>query len=228
MTVLTPRVVKDDKHWLDPPWWWKKYRPMRWIAIAIIVFGLFTIFWKGAELVMVPSPHAETARYLKVEKNGVKLAGLFKSYSSVDQVTTQLDKDNLASLRNRNHRPPSDRYPPRDLDTLTVAPYTHLGSEGTLTLEFFNDRLYEAHFQPKDAGGYAEALHKVDGRLKRDRIGKAEYKDGALRVASNVDLAKSDVGISLGTKPYVIWQDTRLIQLREEWDAAYGSIPVQR
>ena len=227
MTIRTPRVIKDEKHWLDPPDWWKKFKPLRWAVIVLIAGAVGSAFWGGARLVFTPSEHPETAKYLATAKSGIKLLdGDFISYSGVEAVAAQVEKKGKTWTQEKNHRPLSDRYPPRDLDTLRVSDYQHLGQDGDLTLEFLNGSLYEAYFAPKDAEAYAKTLARNEPRLRRDKIGKAEFSDGNLRVATNVELARSTVGVSLGTKAYAIWQDLRLVKLREEWDAAYGSIPV--
>jgi len=102
----------------------------------------------------------------------------------------------------------------------------HLGSDGQLTFEFFNDRLMEIDFRPDDPAAYAPRLHAAVPGLKRDRVGQAELIDGDRRVWSNVDLARSRVGGSLRTDALVIWQDLRLIAQRNDWDERFGSIPV--
>lgn len=227
MTIRTPRVVKDEKHWLDPPDWWKKFKPLRWATILLIAGAVGSAFWGGARLVFTPSLHPETEKYLAAAQKGIKLLdGDFSSYSQVDGVTAAVEKKGKTWTQEKNYRPVSERYPPRNLDTLRVSGYEHLKLEGDLTLEFMNGFLYEAYFAPKDAEAYAKALAKNEPRLRRDKIGKADFTDGSLRVATNVELARSTVGVSLGTKAYAIWQDLRLVKLREEWDAAYGSIPV--
>src|SRR6185503_19156382 len=109
----------------------------------------------------------------------------------------------------------------RDRDTIVADAYPHLGVEGRLTLEFFNDRLYEASFVPSEIATYAENLHKADKRLKKDRMGRSEQIAGPLRVATNVDFAATDVGMNLQTKPYVIWQDLRLVQQLDDWDKRF-------
>lgn len=226
MTVRTPRVIKDDKHWLDPPEWWKQFRPLRWVAILTIVGGIGSGLWQAKQIVLPPPQHPDTAKYLAVEKSRVKLGGIFSSYDSVDSVAARLEQAGATWTQSKNHRPTDERYPPRDLDTLKIAEYLHLDQPGELTLEFFNNRLYEMYFAPKDPVAYASALHRAEPALKRDRQGRAELVQGAQRIASNVDLAASDVGRSLGTQPYALWQDTRLVKQREAWDAAFGSIPV--
>lgn len=226
MTIRTPRVIKDEKHWLDPPWWWKKFKPLRIIAILVMVGGFGTMFWSGAQFMMTPGEHPDTAKYLAVEANRVQLAASFRSFDSVATATAVLDKAAAPWTRLKNHRPISDRYPPRNLDTLTAASFNVYGKPGKLTLEFINDRLYEAYFEPEDADAFSDALRAAVSELKRDRTGGAELVRGFQRLASNVDLASSQVGRTLGTRPYAIWQDTRLVRQRNEWDAAYGSIPV--
>ena len=226
MTIRTPRVVQDDKHWLDPPWWWKQYKPLRIAAVLVIVGGFGTMFWSGASLMMTPEVHPETAKYMAVEANRVALAGVFRSYDSVAVATAAIEKAAAVWTQSKNHRPVSERYPPRNLDTVQSEPFEVLGQPGKLTLEFINDRLYEVYFEPKDADAFSNALHAAVSGLKRDRTGGAERTQGFQRVVSNVDLVASPVGRALGTRPYVIWQDTRLVQQRDEWDAAYGSIPV--
>ena len=217
------KPVQPDKHWLDPPDWWKKFRPLRIVAILVIVSGAASGLWSGAKLV-IPPEHPETARYMAVDPNPVLLIGMFNSYDNIDNVGAKLVAAGYQWRWSKNHRPPSPRYPPRNLDTVKVENFKHLNGEGELTLEFFNDRLYQADFEPKSPQAYAPALHQNEPRLRVEHVGKGEFEAGALRVVTNVDLAGSDVGQSLHTTPYVIWQDSRLLRQRDEWDNDYGAI----
>lgn len=110
--------------------------------------------------------------------------------------------------------------------TLTVEGYPHLGTAGVLVLEFFNDRLMEVDFRPDDPSRYTARLHREYPLLKRGRTGHAEWRTSMLRIWSTVDLAKSKVGRTLGSEGVVLWQDLRLIQQRDDWDARFGHIPV--
>ena len=151
-------------------------------------------------------------------------AGL-ASYSSVAEVTSALRAKQLTVSRRTLSRPPNPRYPPRALDTLTVERYTLLGTQGRLSLQFFNDRLFEVGFKPDDAAACAKALKRADPQLRRDANGRAERTTGSQRVATNVELAASSVGQSLNTEPYVLWQELRLVRERDDWDARFGAIP---
>lgn len=205
----------------SPPEWWKKWRPLRWLALIAVIAGGS---WWGYGTV-ASKPHPETARYLAVAV-GVPLIEGWASYSDAASIQAALAQRGLSAGESRIARPPSPRYPPRELLTLSVDAYTHGGVAGLLRLEFFNNRLFEAEFRPDDAAAYLRALRTLEPRLQRDRNGKSELVEGERRVASNVHLAASEVGRSLRTRPFILWQDLRLVREREEWDAAYGSIPV--
>jgi hypothetical protein len=140
-----------------------------------------------------------------------------KSYENVELIEGRMQKDGYQSDASHVSRPSSSRYPPYRTDTLVIKNYKHLGLPGQLTLEFFNDRLYEAHFKPDDPPKYLALLRKKGLPLKREQIGKSEFTVGNLRVATNIDFATSDVGKSLRTEPYVIWQDLRLVAQLRDW-----------
>lgn len=214
----------DSKHWLEPPEWWKKSKPLRWLPIlvgaAIVLPGL----WVAKEKI-APGGHPEKDKFTEVAADPVVLLDGLQSYSTLESVRAQIDAQKVPYTVAPVRPAPSSKYPPRDRDTLVVATYKHLGIEGQLTLEFFNNRLYEATFVPGEIGDYAAKLHKADARLKRDKNGRAERTVGNLRIASNVDFADTDVGRNLGTKPYVIWQDLRLVAQLDEWDRRFIALP---
>lgn len=212
--------MADDKHWLEPPEWWKKVKPLRWLAIAGGLFIAVSATWTAKTLI-APSVHSEAAKFTAVVADPVALLAQFSSYETVAAAYARLEADKAKIRKSSNHPPASGKYPPRDRDTLVAEDYTHLGVAGVLTLEFFNDRLYEATFEPGDAAAYAARLHEADSRLKRDPSNRIEFVDGPLRIASNVDFAATDVGRNLRTKPFAIWQDTRLVQSLDDWDSRY-------
>ena len=110
----------------------------------------------------------------------------------------------------------------------SIERYRHLGIPGELSLEFFNNRLMQANFEPEAAAPYNDRLLDSEkARLKRTRVGKAEWNDGTLRIATNVEYAASEVGRSAHATPYVVWEDVRLAQQRREWEEAFGSIAVR-
>lgn len=156
---------------------------------------------------------------------GRPLVNGLSSYASVDEVGAALRARQLQPARRTLTRPPNKRYPPRSLDTLTVERYTLLGTQGRLSLEFFNDRLFEVGFRPDDAAACAAALKRAEPQLRRDANGRAERTEGSRRLATNVELAASSVGRSLNTEPYVLWQELRLVRERDDWDQRFGAIP---
>lgn len=174
-----------------------------------------------------PPPTLDEKAYTAIAPNRVMLMGMFKSYSGVDEIHRQLSAKGEEPTLQSNHAPKRAGIPPRELDVLRKKPYRHLGVDGTLELQFFNDRLYQAEFEPDDADAYSVAVRKALPQLKRAKSGRSELRDGPLRIASSVDLAVSDVGQSLRTRPFVLWQDVRLVQQRDAWDYRYAQKAVE-
>jgi hypothetical protein len=213
----------EKKHWLEPPEWWKKFKPLRWLAILGILFVAFSVLYT-AKVMIAPAPHAETLKFTAGVADPVALIDSLKSYDSVAAVRAKLDAAKAKYTVTPTRPASSTKYPPRDTDTID-GEYVHLGVKGQLTLEFFNDRLFEATFVPSDLRDYVGRLHAADPRLKRERDGRTEVVIGPLRLATNVDFASTDTGRNLRTKPFVVWQDLRLKELLDEWDRRFVAIP---
>jgi len=217
-------ATEEKKHWMEPPEWWKKAKPLRWMAILGILFVAFSVLYT-AKVVIAPSAHPEKAKFTAVVTDPAAMIVPLKSYDSVDHVREVLDGKKLKYTVTPVRPAKTSKYPPRDTDTIVVNDYPHLGVEGKLTLEFFNDRLFEATFVPSDLRDYVAALHAADPRLKRERDGRTEISVGSLRIATNVDFASTDTGRNLQTKPYVLWQELRLKDSLDEWDRRFVALP---
>lgn len=194
------------------------------VVLVLVLVATGWAAWRNRE----PAEHPQTAQYLAREA-GIPLAGGWLSYSSVADAQTRLSTELAGQEQSTSTRhlirPASPLYPPHALDTLTVERYPLLGTQGRLTLEFFNDRLYEVDFEPEDLAASATQLRREYRALRRDRNGRYEYINGSFRLASNVDFAQHSVGESLRTEPYVLWQDLRLLRQRDDWDRDFGAIP---
>jgi len=217
-------ATEEKKHWMEPPEWWKKFKPLRWLAILGMLFVAVSVLYT-AKVVIAPSAHPETAKFTAVVSDPVVMIGTLKSYDSVGKVREALDAQKLKYSVTPVRPAASTKYPPRDTDTIVVGAFPHFGINGQLTLEFFNDRLFEATFVPSDLKDYVERLHAGDPRLKRERDGRTEVMVGPLRLATNVDFASTDTGRNLKTKPYVIWQDMRLKDALDDWDRRFVARP---
>ncbi len=206
-------------------------RSTRWFKAAVLsaLVGAIGIGgWMGVHYLLQKREPPQLKMFTDRAPDGVALADVFLSYEGIPDVTAKLEYDQLRAERSSNHKRPSRRYPPRDLDTLEVRNFTHLGQSGQLTLEFFNDRLYEARFAPEDLDAdYAQHLHTADPDLPRDKTGNIDTTRGPLRVTSNVDLASSKVGRALNTRAFVIWQDLRLKQQLKLWEDTYGAESIR-
>lgn len=200
-------------------------KPLMLLAAGIVLAGIAATWWFAHRHTQAP-PHPETALFRHIDEPRVTLAEVFRSGDSEAALATALESAGLGVQRQVVERPSDVRYPPRRMATFTINGYKQLDCEGTLVLEFFNNRLMEADFRPDDAGRYAPRLHRAYPGLARDQTGHAEWVDGPLRIWASVDLAKSKVGRTLGSEGVVLWQDLRLTRQRDDWDARYGSIPV--
>jgi hypothetical protein len=222
----------DPPHWLDPPQWWKRAKPLRWLIAAIaviwIVHALDLLRFVMPSRDSMPAflkgdPHPDTALYTRMAV-GVPMMEAFRSYEDLATVTKALTAAGYDGWSTQSRRAEeSPRYPPYALDTVQLSGYKHLDNKGALTLRFFNNRLFQAEFIPEDAEAYARRVRKLG--LPRDANARAEKTEGNLRIASTLELAISPVGRQLRSEPFVLWQDLRLIRERDDWDQKFGAIP---
>jgi hypothetical protein len=294
---MNPPDPKKD--WLEPPEWWRKWRPLRWLAGVLVLTALYLWLWPSAPpppppsrpaavppaVIVTPSPsptstatptpiptptptptstatpapaatptasptptsepepelsaveaevyfeeslaqetdELELAAFTRIESERVRLLGPYRSYQGVDEVVVGLERSGFLPMVESRHLPVRDGVPPRNLDTVTVNQYRHWDVPGRLELQFFNDRLYQTEFEPEDAERYVAAQRRELPQLTRRGSGRSELIVGNLRIASSLDLAVSQVGQQLRTRPFLIWQDRRLVRQREEWDRRFAA-----
>lgn len=192
-------------------------------AQLLQVLGLVSLPGGGISHLLLGGEHPDTARY-RARQSGLMLTQGFRSYASIAEVEKRLRAAGYTDwLQDTRHAKRSSDYPPYDFDSLEVVGYRHLDVPGVLTLQFFNDRLFQVEFVPTDPEAYAPRMGVL--KLRSGRNARAERVNGALRIASSVGLAVSKVGQHLRSEPYVIWQDLRLIRQRDEWDLHFGTLP---
>ncbi|NGY06429.1 hypothetical protein [Solimonas terrae] len=277
----------------EPPDWWKRWRPLRWLAALIGLLVIARIVWhlwpaapppaaaRSAAPAMEAAPTApaattaaanetapadgavpasdaapaetgkpdETAPAAQtppppqeiIEDEPITSADVlaaytarppeaqrllffapFRSYAGLEETQTALEKAGYEPQRVSRHARVPDGVPPSDLDILTVKNYRHLDQPGALELQFFNDRLYQVEFEPQDAAAYRAQFRHQWPQVGHEKSGRSEVVSGALRIASSLDLSVSDVGRALHTRPYVLWQDLRLVHQRDDWDYQFA------
>ncbi|SFF23772.1 hypothetical protein SAMN04488120_10199 [Fontimonas thermophila] len=282
-------MAEKRADWLEPPLWWKKWRPLRWLAGAAVVALVYAWLSEDSEkptaapaevaAPSAPAPHvappqeaaistvaresaptpavttaaaavpaapsepthpaeeafiyeedeappaadSELAAFTRVEPDPVRLLGSYKSYMGVDEVVYGLEQAGFKPIVESHHTAVPAGVPPRALDVVTVHQFRHWGVQGQLELQFFNDRLYQTEFEPEDPERYLAAQRRELPQLARQRSGRAELIDGHLRIASSLDLAVSEIGRKLRTRPFILWQDRRLIRQRDEWDRRFAA-----
>ncbi|WP_028081209.1 hypothetical protein [Solimonas soli] len=146
----------------------------------------------------------------------------FRSYAGVDEVYKALEQAHYAPQLSSRHAKVPEGVPPSDLDLIEVDDYQHLDQPGKLELQFFNDRLYQIEFQPRDPDAYRPLFRRQWPQLRHEKSGRSEYVSGALRIASSLDLSVSEVGQILHTRPFVLWQDLRLVRQRDDWNYQFA------
>jgi hypothetical protein len=114
-------ATEDKKHWMEPPEWWKKAKPLRWLAILGILFVAVSVLWT-AKVVISPSKHPETAKFTDVVADPVAMITPLKSYDSVAKVREVLDGQKPAQ-RHAGAPRGQQQYLLRDTDTIVVSAY---------------------------------------------------------------------------------------------------------
>lgn len=209
-----------------PPDWWKQWKPLRWLAgLGLLMsFGAAVAPYFISTEIQAPANAPEAKHFTVPVGEPVLLIGGLHSYDKLEAVRETLRAEGFEPELLRDRKPRSRKYPPRDLDTLVIANYKHLGVNGRLELVFFNNNLLMAVFDVSQAEPYAAALSAAEPQLKRDKLGTAESNDGNRRVLTNVYFSAGPVGRAAGSHGWAMWQDLKLAQLRNEWEALYGLI----
>lgn len=267
----------------EPPDWWKRWRPLRWLAalvVVLLVARLLSAFWPASAMpkaspaasapvstaeaaipavtstptVAAPATPAsaaapETAQPeppVIIEEEPITPEHVleaytarppvaqrltffapFRSYAGIDEIRSALETAHYEPLLVSRHARVPDGVPPSDLDIMTVDDYQHLGQAGTLELQFFNDRLYQLEFEPHDAAAYRAQFRREWPQVGHEKSGRSEVISGSLRIASSLDLSVSEVGRALHSRPYVLWQDLRLLNQRNDWDYQFAKLAAQ-
>lgn len=185
------------------------------VLAAVMLLWLKPEWWRGGQ------DRPDFSAYLRIEAPRESLLGIFRSYDNEQQVTQQLA--GLPWTAERVHVEGSDSYPPYKIDTLTVPGYRHLDHLGTLTLEFFNNRLSSAVFRPDEPRPYSMRLRETGVSLQRQSLSVWQQQSGNLRISTNHLYATSDVGRTLNTAVFFSWEDVRLTAQTRQWYDVYGS-----
>ena len=197
----------------------------RRLLLGLLVLAIVT----AAVLLLKPEwwreeqANPEFSAYLSVQEPREALLDNFRSYDSEQQITQLLAAADLRVTAERVHVEGTRKYPPYKLDTLTVADYGHLGHQGTLILDFFNDRLASATFRPVNPKAYLRQVQKTGISFRREDLSRWAQQTGNQRITTNIIFATSHVGSTLNTPPYVSWEDTRLTAQSRQWYDVYGS-----
>ncbi len=127
------------------------------------------------------------------------------SYMTRNQAISRFKGKPSVQVVEQSALSPDDRRPPFSIVRLEIAEYRDHGQTGELRLMFFNDRLTEVVFFPKDARLYLESLKSAGVHVPAMR--------GAVNVTTHTDHRG---------KQYVRWEDARLSEQLSRWIERYS------
>jgi len=133
----------------------------------------------------------------------------FPSYASEREVSRLLSGTAIQTVI-RSGLPPSDKRPPFNIVELSVHDFSHLGFQGELRLEFFNDRLPSVWFYPTKFDAYLVELKRRGVAV--GTIGKDVSDRNPSIFAYHDDR----------NQRYVGWADVRLLQQNQRWIERYS------
>lgn len=166
-------------------------------ALLLATLAAAAFFWLG---------NGPATQDVAVPEDRADLLGMFRSYTSLSDTQTQLRASGMEFSTEEGTTPAaSDKRPPFRVDTIVVKAYEHVGHQGELRVEFFNDRLVGVHFYPLNIDAYANKLSQILGKPLPP---EGEFTDANARVWRGLDYKG---------RPYVGCEDTRLAREMDSW-----------
>lgn len=140
------------------------------------------------------------------------LLGDFVSFESPAEVRKKLGPAILPwKVVEESTSASSDKRPPFRQYVVVVEGFSHLRHPGVLKLHFFNDRLMESRFFPKDPDEYLRALSRYQG------IDLTATTKASVPPHTRVWASSEHDG-----QRYIGWADTRLEKEFDDWIRRYS------
>ena len=155
---------------------------------------------------------AEDNSFVAVRSDRAKLIDPFESYENISTVQQRLTDGGFkwAVIEDSQTVAKGEKRPPFHIHVIKVENFSNQGFEGSLKLQFFNDRMMAAWFYPKNFTSYRAAL---ESRYPELRSGGATVIDQFTRIEFGVDHEQHD---------YVAWEDSRLRDELALWIRRYA------
>lgn len=154
---------------------------------------------------------AEDNSFVTVRADRAKLIDPFESYENISTVQQRLTDGGFswAVIEDSRTVVKGEKRPPFHTYVIKVDNFSNLGFEGTLKLEFFNDRVMAAWFYPKKFSSYRAML---ESRYPELRSGKTVIDQ----------FARMEFGVDHEQRDYVVWEDSRLRDELDLWIKRYA------
>lgn len=150
--------------------------------------------------------------FVSVRSDRAKLLAPFESYASISDVEEILKSRGLVwqVIEKESTIAKGERRPPFNVYIIRVGNFTHLGFEGKLRLEFFNNRLMATWFYPTNLSAYRKVIEEHYPELR----------------AKQASMVGKNTGIEFGTDhekhDYIAWEDVRLRDEFSLWIKRYS------
>lgn len=142
-----------------------------------------------------------------------------QSYQSAEEARRQFRKWEVVENSNLA---PGDKRPPFSIHVVAIDNYSHLGHSGTLRLKFFNNRLAEVRFYPRNFDQYVERLKEADKLTFRVTETSAGLPEAFLPPHTHIWIYNEPHLDPYGQEKYVGWRDTRLEKEEALWIKRYS------
>jgi hypothetical protein len=154
----------------------------------------------------------EDNSFVEVRGDRAKLIAPFESYESISTVRRRLTDGGFtwAVIENSQTVAKGEKRPPFQIYVIKIENFSNQGFEGTLKLQFFNDRMMATWFYPKNFASYRAALESRHPEL---RSGRATVIEQFTRIEFGVDHEQ---------RAYVVWEDSRLRDELDLWIKRYA------
>jgi hypothetical protein len=162
-------------------------------------------------------------RFNKFEEVRTRLINNIGSYQTIDEFQKYLIDHSLKWKHEEKNLSTKDGTPPCNIYSITIKSYNHLGFFGELYICFFNNRLLEVRFYPKEFEKYLEVLAKTDNVILEY---VKDMKNSGLKSDSNYIFiplfTKFWVAEEYNNGKYIGWCDKRLDKEFNLWMNKYG------
>lgn len=154
--------------------------------------------------------------FVDVASERTRLINGLESYSSIEESRKLFP---VWEVKEDSGLRQGDKKPPFSIYIVAIKDYSHLDFRGELRLTFFNNRLMEAWFIPREFEKYVDALRVREG--VEFKVSKESHRWPEARKPPHTRILLPSYEEKQKLK-FVSWEDMRLKEEREAWIRRYS------